>query len=259
MAANGRKRPIFSLYLPSPFCYKKAIAMGSISKGTKYVVWSVDLQAHGPMDLPTLVTWVQSDRVTAETWIFPVKEGVWKRALDLFELQMFFWANARCPKPVIGTDSGLDPAVLRRLKVLADMTDDQLDRFCQFMEVLRLPQRATIVKQGDRGDAMYLVVQGELRVSMKVAGIETVLAILQPGDFFGDISLFDHGPRSADVIADTSTVVLKLSASAFAAMAKEAPDLATPFLLAIGRTLTSRIRVANKHHGEAVQFARAME
>ena len=40
---------------------------------------------------------------------------------------------------------------------------------------------------------------------------------------------------------------------------QEAPDLATPFLLAIGRTLTSRIRVANKHHGEAVQFARAME
>jgi CRP-like cAMP-binding protein len=91
---------------------------------------------------------------------------------------------------------------------------------------------------------------------MKSAGAETVLAKLCIGDFFGDISLFDHGPRSADVVADTSSVLLKISASSFADLGRTAPDLATPFLMAIGRTLTARIRAGNKHYAEAVQFAR---
>jgi CRP-like cAMP-binding protein len=61
-----------------------------------------------------------------------------------------------------------------------------------------------------------------------------VLARLGAGDFFGDMSLFDHGLRSADVVADTSARVLKVSAVAFERLAREAPELATPFLLALG-------------------------
>jgi CRP/FNR family transcriptional regulator/CRP/FNR family cyclic AMP-dependent transcriptional regulator len=190
-----------------------------------------------------------------------VKEGAWKRALDIFELQLFFWAGSggQPLKPAIGDENGLNPRNLRRLRILAGMTDDQLDRFCQFTELLRVPQRATIVKQGDRGDAMYLVLQGDLRVRMNVAGTETILATLTAGDFFGDISLFDYGPRSADVMAESTALLLRLSASRFSDMARNAPDLATPFLVAIGRTLTARIRMANKHRSEAVQFARVME
>ena len=136
------------------------------------------------------------------------------------------------------------------------MTDEQLERFLEFVEVMRVPNWATIVKQGDHGDAMYLVVEGELSVRMKSAGAETILAKLSIGDFFGDISLFDHGPRSADVVADTSSILLKISAASFAELGRTAPDLATPFLMAIGRTLTARIRAGNKHYAEAVQFAR---
>ena len=139
------------------------------------------------------------------------------------------------------------------------MSDEQLERFLDFVEIMRVPHWATIVKQGDHGDAMYLVVEGELSVRMKSSGAETVLAKLCMGDFFGDISLFDHGPRSADVIADSSSILLKISAASFTELGRNAPDLATPFLMAIGRTLTARIRAGNKHYAEAVQFARLAE
>ena len=106
---------------------------------------------------------------------------------------------------------------------------------------------------------MYLVLEGEVRVRLKVGGSETALATLGPGDFFGDISIFDHGPRSADVVADSSSVLLKISSNAFAQMAKVAPELSTPFLLAIGCTLTARIRAGNRHHAEAVRFASVLD
>src|SRR5260370_24382639 len=145
--------------------------MDATSPGASYVVWGFELDSYGPLDLPTLVSWVQSHRGTPETWVCVLKEGAWKRALDIFELQLFFWAGkGGQPIKAVGAEGGIDPRSLRRLKILAGMSDDQLDRFCQFTELLRVPQRAMIVKQGDCGDAMYLVLQGDLRVCLNVAG-----------------------------------------------------------------------------------------
>jgi hypothetical protein len=222
---------------------------------TGFIVWDVDKTAHGPVDLNTLVSWIQEKRVNCETWIFVPKVGIWQRAAQVPELAMFFKQGLH-PNGPMDNPKGLDLRALRRLKILAGMTDEQLERFLEFVEVMRVPNWATIVKQGDHGDAMYLVVEGELSVRMKSAGAETILAKLSIGDFFGDISLFDHGPRSADVVADTSSILLKISAASFAELGRTAPDLATPFLMAIGRTLTARIRAGNKHYAEAVQFAR---
>jgi CRP-like cAMP-binding protein len=139
------------------------------------------------------------------------------------------------------------------------MTDEQLAKFADFMEVERVPQWAIIVKQGDIGNTMYLILEGELRVRINMMGKETILTTLGIGEFFGDISLFDHGPRSADVVANSDALLLKISSDAFNNLAKAAPEIATPFLLAIGRTLTARIRADNKRYGDSVKFSRATE
>ncbi len=226
---------------------------------TDFIVWGVDRTSYGPIELPELIAWIEQERVTAETWVFVGSHGAWQRAAEVPELRMFFPPATQETATMPGLSqaiTGVEPRSLRRLKVLAMLSDEQLTRFLQFVEVRRVPQWATIVKQGDRGDAMYLVLDGELSVRMKVLGAERVLAKLGMGDFFGDIALFDHGPRSADVVADTSATLLRLSESAFADLAQRAPDLATPFLLAMGQTLSVRIRAGNKRQGEAATYAR---
>jgi CRP-like cAMP-binding protein len=140
------------------------------------------------------------------------------------------------------------------VKILGGMSDEQLQKFADFMEVEKVPQWSVIVKQGEPGDTMYLILQGELRVRMNVMGKETILATLGVGDFFGDISLFDQGPRSADVVANCDSILLKISSSAFEELSKKAPELATPFLRNIGRTLSARIRADNKRLSDAVRL-----
>jgi CRP/FNR family transcriptional regulator, cyclic AMP receptor protein len=146
---------------------------------------------------------------------------------------------------------------LRRIKILAEMNDEQLDKFAEFVEIEKVPQWSVIVKQGDPGDSMYLILEGELRVRLEVGGKETILATLGPGEFFGDISLFDHGPRSADVVANVDSVVGRVSARTMDELGKKAPELAAPFLRAVGKTLTGRIRADNKRYGDAIKFNRA--
>ena len=229
---------------------------------TDFIVWGIDQTAYGPVELPTLVSWVKDERVTADTWVFVGKTNSWHKAPEVPELQMFFRngkSKSGAGAPAVAAVSGVDPRALRRVKILAGMSDEQLEKFAGFMEVIKVPQWSVIVKQGERGDTMFLILQGELRVRIDVSGKETILATLNIGEFFGDISLFDQGPRSADVVANTESLLLKISSSAVDQLAKEAPELATPFLLAIGKTLTARIRADNKRYGDSVRFARAAQ
>jgi hypothetical protein len=234
--------------------------MAAIATETGFIVWGIDQTAYGPVELPTLVAWVKDERVTADTWIYAAKNSAWQKAGDVPELQMFF----RSKKGGVGADlaalttpRGLDPRALRRIKILGSMTDGQLEHFAQFVEVEKVPQWSVVVKQGDPGDSMYFILEGELRARIHVMGQETILATLSAGDFFGDISLFDHGPRSADVVANSDCLVVKLSAGGFDKLAREAPEIATPFLRAVGRTLSARIRTDNKRYGDSVKFSRA--
>jgi hypothetical protein len=224
-----------------------------------FKIWAVDDVVYGPVDSATLTEWVRDERVLADTWVYSCHENKWTPAGQMKELRTTFTAvqpggAAPVAAPLI---AGIRPGALRRVKILGDMTDQQLGRFAQFMEVENARQFHTIVKQGDPGDSMYLILEGELRVRQMIAGKETILVTLLAGEFFGDISLFDHGPRSADVVANNNSVLLKISTTNFKRLTDEAPELATPFLNAVCRTLTARIRADNRRLRDQINVARA--
>jgi CRP-like cAMP-binding protein len=239
--------------------------MEPTTAGVGFKIWGVDNLVYGPVELPVLVGWVKEERVTKDTWVYSEKDDVWQKAAQVPELRMFFQpkaapATAPVPSAGVSPDTALyavRPGTLRRVKILADLAEAQLLHFVEFMEVQRVRQWTEIVKQGQHGDAMYLVLEGELRVRMMVSGKETILVTLTAGEFFGEISLFDQGPRSADVVANNDSLLLKVTAAAFEKLRGEAPDLAASFLYAIAKTLTARIRADNKRYRDSIAFARS--
>lgn len=228
-----------------------------------YKIWGADNVVYGPVELPTLVNWIQEERVLTTSWVYKEGDDTWHKAGQIEELKMFFQdrpatAPAASSRPVAGPQRrALRPGSLRRVKIFAGMSEEQLDRFVDFMEVQQVRQWSEIVKQGSPGDAMYLLLEGEARVRLVIGGKEKILVTLSPGDFFGEIALFDHGPRSADVVANQDCVLLKIAAGAFQKVVHDAPDLAAPFLFAIAKTLTARIRADNKRFQDSVLFAQA--
>ena len=233
--------------------------MASVSPEAAFIVWGIDQTPYGPVELPTLVSWVRDERVTADTWIFAASKRSWQKAVDLPELKRIFQDSGVATTNSSPTLQGIDVSSLRRIKILAAMSEAQLARFAQFIEVEKVSPGVVVVQEGICDDAMYLVLEGELAVRTKVLNGEATLATLGAGDFVGDISLFDQGPRTANVTANRGSILLKISAAAFQHLSKEAPELATPFLLAIGKTLTARIRAGKEPPATAVKLARAGE
>jgi hypothetical protein len=226
-----------------------------------YSIWAADNVVYGPVELPTLIGWVKDERVLPDTWVFDGQNDRWRKAASLPELAMFFRKKsepAAAPNAGISLgNSGFTPGMLRRVKALAELNDEQLGRFANFMELQPVRQWTQIVRQGEPDDGMYLVLDGELRVRLMIGGKETILATLGPGECFGEIALFDQGPRSADVVANKDSILLKITSEAFDKLRREAPELSAPILFAISKTLAARIRADNKRIKDSVTFARA--
>ena len=228
--------------------------MAMQSNTNQFFIWGIDQASYGPVELPTLVNWIKDERVFADTWIFIERDVTWRRAADIPELQMFFRSRPTDPASAAAT---VPIGALRRVKILAGLGDAKLQRLAQLMEFQRIPQWTVVVKQGERGDAMYLILEGELRARLIAGGKETILSTLAPGDFFGDMSLFDQGPRSADVVANVDSALLKITTAAFEDLTSKAPDLAAPFLMATVKTLAARIRADNKRLRDSASLASA--
>jgi hypothetical protein len=220
-----------------------------------YRVWGADNVAYGPFELPTLVTWVKHRRVNAGSWVFVQDDRRWMKAADLTELKMFF--DPKAPERAAASGVVVKPENLRRIKLFADLDLAQLESVLHYLEEMRVAKFARVFSQGDQGDAMYFILEGELRAALTVDGKETTLATLHVGDFFGEVALLSEGPRAADILANEASVLLKLPAKGFATIISEAPALATPFLLAISRSITARLLDLDRKYVSSIRSARA--
>lgn len=222
-----------------------------------YYVWGIDHVAYGPVELPPLVHWVRDERVYPDTWIYDRRAAKWLHASEITELKGMFRSGAARSPQAAAEARGIKPASLRRIKVLACFSDDQLASFARYLDVRQIAQYTQVVHAGDDGDTMFMVLEGELRVRVMVNGKESILATLEPGESFGELALLDQGKRSADVIANVDSVLLAISASGLDKLFQEAPTLAAPFLRAIGRVTAARLRTTNRRVEDSVRLSQA--
>lgn len=214
--------------------------------------WGADAIAYGPVELPEFITWIKQGRVTADTWVFLDQLGEWRRAREIDELKMFF--GEKSDGQAATHPPGLQPEHLRRIKYFSGMEPAQLSSLLHYLEPVSLPKFAVLFKEGDPPDALYSILEGELRVRKLIDGRETTLFTLGPGESLGETALLTEKPRVADVVANEKTLLLKLPAEVFRRLTREAPALATPFLLAISRTITARALQLGRRFEEAVRL-----
>jgi CRP-like cAMP-binding protein len=222
-----------------------------------YRAWGADNIAYGPVELPGLVAWIKQGKVTANSWVFREKDATWSRASDLTELKVLFKSKLPTSAAASAEATGIQPGSLRRIKMLADVDERLLASLLSYLEVVRVAPFGTVVNKGENGDALFMVLEGEVRARMMIGGRETTLSTMGVGECFGELAIVDQGPRSADVLANQPTVLIKVSAAALKKMFTEAPALAAPFMLALTRVIAQRVRVLTKRYEDSIQFSRA--
>jgi CRP-like cAMP-binding protein len=135
-----------------------------------------------------------------------------------------------------------NPTLLERHPLLAHLEPDQLARISSAGEVESYNPGEPVVVEGSLGDALFLILSGQLAVHR---GAQT-FATLGGGEFFGEMSLVEPAPRSASVTAMSASFVFRLPHDALRGLIAEQASAANVLLVQIVRTLSERLRRANQ-------------
>ncbi len=140
----------------------------------------------------------------------------------------------------------MDDAVLRRCPLFESLRPEQLRQIAALAQEKQVPLGAFLFRENDPGDAMYVLLDGKVRISKQVEGIgEEALAVLEPGSFFGEMALIDDAPRSADARAHTACTLAEIRRDELEQLLFVDRELAHDLLWAFCRTLSARLRETN--------------
>jgi len=120
---------------------------------------------------------------------------------------------------------------LRKIPLLAELTDEELARVRSEIRIRHYPKRAVVLHKGGSGDGLLFLLSGQLQVmDVTEDGRAVGLRILAPGDFFGEIALINNSTRSASVVATSEVLVAFLPAATALHLFSHSPSVARKML-----------------------------
>ncbi len=119
------------------------------------------------------------------------------------------------------------------------MSDIQAVLFSKFGK--KIPANTVLFQEGDRGEEMYIIQSGKVKISKRIRGIEKTLATLEKGEFFGEMAILNDKPRSASAETVEESEMLVIDRKTFDALIRGNAEIAVRFI----KRLADRLRETN--------------
>lgn len=148
--------------------------------------------------------------------------------------------------PTVEVEGKTTVEILEQIDLFAGLGRDHLKRVAEIGREEKTGTGKEVFSEGDAGDKFYVVLEGAVRISRIVPGMgEEALAVLRPGNYFGEMSLIDSSPRSATALAHESLKTFSINRQDLEDLLFVDRDLAYELLWNFVRTLSSRLRATN--------------
>ena len=136
--------------------------------------------------------------------------------------------------------------VLRTVPLFAGFPDEQVRMLAAVVTRRNVPRGTIVIVEGDPTDSLYIIIAGRLKVMMSdTEGKEVILAMLGPGEYFGEMGLIDDSPRSATVMTVEACELIVVTKREFKKILSENFDMAETVM----RGLVRRLREADRKIG----------
>ena len=139
--------------------------------------------------------------------------------------------------------------VVRRAPLFTALDEAAAVSLRASMDTVKIAKGSILFKEGDDGEHLYVIIDGKLKLGTASGdGRENLLSILGPGEMFGELSLFDPGPRTSTATAVTDAKLLSLSHEKVIPWLKQNPEVSLQLLT----RLSQRLRRTNEAVGDLV-------
>lgn len=141
----------------------------------------------------------------------------------------------------------MDITHLKRVPLFSNLTSDHLQQVVSIGRERTLAANEYVFREEEVGDELYVILSGKVRISKNVPGVgEEALAILEQGNYFGEMALIDDTPRSADAITHTPCTLWVIQKQDLEELMFVNKDIAYEILWTFVRVLSVRLRETNE-------------
>ena len=138
---------------------------------------------------------------------------------------------------------------MRRAPLFAALDDEAASTLMQSMTQRHLERGDVLFNEGDQGDRLYVIGEGKIKLGRRSSdGRENLVAILGPGEMFGELSLFDPGPRTMTATAVAETQLMGIGHDDLSGLLAGRPEVAKVLLAALAK----RLRRTNENLADLV-------
>ncbi|MES2178957.1 MAG: cyclic nucleotide-binding domain-containing protein [Gemmatimonadota bacterium] len=136
--------------------------------------------------------------------------------------------------------------LLKNVAIFKDLEESELAEIAEVCKEEKYVSGEYIFREGESGNRLYLICDGEVRISRDVPGSgEEALAILKLGALFGEMAVFDRSDRSTHAISNGGTTVLTITRPDFEMLLDFNREMAYKVLWSVTRLLSARLRSTN--------------
>jgi CRP-like cAMP-binding protein len=147
------------------------------------------------------------------------------------------------------------PDILHKVVLFQDLQAESLATLARLLTAKKFPAGTVIFHELDDSDALYIIERGSVVVSKHVSGdVDMVLTRFTPGDFFGEMGLFDNAPRSATANVETDSLLWQLDRGVFHDIFSHHPEMAAKICYRLVTIFIERLRVTNDQTRDAIRW-----
>ena len=145
---------------------------------------------------------------------------------------------------------------LKQSPIFADLSGEELQKVAGATKEKTFPEGGTIFTESMAGQSLFLIRSGNVKISKMLGeGDERTLAILGPGECFGEMAIVDGGPRSASAVVVKKAEVLTLDKKDFQSLCEGNPKLGYKLMTNLTRVMVKRLRGAQDKLNAALEHA----
>ena len=135
---------------------------------------------------------------------------------------------------------------LKENEIFRPLNDREIAVVSKFVDEKNYPAGSSLFYENMKGEAMYIVVSGQVRLSKMLSeGEEKTLTTMGAGDYFGENALLEEGPRTVTAIVSQDSSLLIIKRAAFNKLLEEEPKAAVKIIMGMYQVLSGRIRKAS--------------
>lgn len=147
----------------------------------------------------------------------------------------------------------INVSVIKNCFIFSDFTEEEIEKLCKFFTRKQYSDKSIIFKEGSTGNELFVIEEGLIAITKQVKeGTDTVIARLGPGEFFGELTMFEDFKRTASARTQGKTTLLVISHNDLLDMVEKNSKMAAKLFFSLLKVLAKRIRETNQALKEAI-------